>query len=114
MNQFENFHNWVLQSNYKEGLEIDRINNDGNYEPSNCTFIKSTENLAVGKRHNYKNTSGYVGVSWIKSRRKWKSQIKINYKTYNLGDFKNITDAVTARINAEIKYFGKQLTNLGV
>lgn len=38
------FNNWLIENGYKKGLQIDRINNDGNYEPSNCRFVTPAEN----------------------------------------------------------------------
>lgn len=38
------FRNWAIEHEYQEGKQIDRINNDGNYEPNNCQFISQQEN----------------------------------------------------------------------
>lgn len=37
-NDFVKFKDWALKNGYKDNLTIDRINNDGNYEPGNCKF----------------------------------------------------------------------------
>lgn len=38
------FRDWALVNGYQENLQIDRIENDGNYKPSNCRFVTSTIN----------------------------------------------------------------------
>ena len=43
-NDFMSFYEWAINNGYKDGLTIDRINNDGNYEPSNCQWITMKEN----------------------------------------------------------------------
>lgn len=50
-NSFEKFYQWALMNGYQEGLTIDRINNDGIYEPSNCRWT-TTYIQARNKRSN--------------------------------------------------------------
>ena len=44
-NGFENFLKWSLENGFKEELQLDRIDNNGNYEPSNCRWIDRKTNM---------------------------------------------------------------------
>lgn len=42
-NDFQAFRDWAINSGYREDLTIDRINNNGNYEPDNCKWSTTKE-----------------------------------------------------------------------
>ena len=61
-----NFMNWSYKSGYVEGLSIDRIDSNGNYEPNNCQWITRSENTIKANKtsqHRKANKGTYYGIS---------------------------------------------------
>lgn len=84
-----NFENFILDMypTYKEGLKLDRINNDGNYEPNNCRWVTQSIQTRNTQKLSKDNTSGYRGVCWHKVKKRWMSSIGVNSKIVYLGYF---------------------------
>ena len=102
---FESFYEWSLSNGYAEHLTIDRIDNNGNYEPSNCRWV--TQSVQVRNTGTFStNTSGIKGVSFDKSRNKWCAYIDAGNKRLSLGRFNSIDEAAAARKAGELKYWG--------
>jgi hypothetical protein len=56
MLSFDLFCEWGLDNGYRFGLQLDRINNDGPYEPDNCRWVDAETN-GQNKRNNHHLTA---------------------------------------------------------
>ena len=99
-------HRFIM--NCPENMVVDHINNDvSDNRKVNLQICTIKENTR--KRKDSKNNkSGYKGVMWYPYRNvnKWMAYIKVDKVFINLGYYTNIEDAIKARRDAEIKYFG--------
>jgi len=85
-------------------VECDHIDGDTlNNNIGNLRSVSSTGN-SRNQRKKDNNTSGFTGVYYHKTARKWTAQICIKGKCMNLGSFKEKSDAIEARKEANIKY----------
>ncbi len=85
INSYEVFYNWATSAGYKKGMEIDRIDNNGNYCESNCRFV-SKEVQANNKR----NVKVYTINGVTKTLPQWCREYNQNYylvrqRVYKLG-----------------------------
>lgn len=92
----KNFIEWAESTHPNiEGMSLDRIDTNGNYEPSNCRWSdKNIQNLT--QRLNSKNTSGFKEV-YKNNKGRWVAQIRVNGKLITLGRYLELEQAVLVR-----------------
>jgi hypothetical protein len=85
-NGFINFYNWAIQNGYSDELTLDRIDNDGNYEPINCrwtTYEVQNFNRRVNRLFTINDET--------KTAKEWCEITNTNINTFWQRDLKGLT-----------------------
>ena len=101
----ERLHRFIM--NCPKDMVVDHINMNP-LDNRKCNLrICTIQQNNFNKKEQTNNTSGRVGVTWDKQTNKWLAQIQVDGKNIKLGRFKNKEEAIRAREEAELKYFGE-------
>lgn len=77
LNDFMSFYNWAINNGYEKGLSIERMDTNGNYEPSNCCWISMKEQQRNKRNNVYFD---YGGNKYLQSD--LCKKFKINVSTF--------------------------------
>lgn len=95
---------WLYMKGAFPIKEVDHINhNRADNRFSNLRVVTRSENqrnASISK----KNVSGFTGVYWDNRAQRWFANIKENGRAKHIGRFTQLSDAVIARVNAEIAH----------
>ena len=74
VNSYESFRDWALTNGYDNTLSIDRIDVNGNYEPSNCRWVDSktqARNTRSNIKFNGKTLTEWAEITGINHKVLW-------------------------------------------
>lgn len=73
---FESFCNWAMANGYTDELTIDRIDNNGNYEPSNCRWVDKFVQANNTRTNHFLTYNGKT-----QTVAQWARELGISHKT---------------------------------
>lgn len=74
--KFEPFYKWAMENGYQNNLTLDRIDNDGDYEPDNCRWVTMDVQVKNSRHNKY-----YKIGDDVKCLSEWCDIFDRNYKT---------------------------------
>ena len=93
-NSFQAFYDWAKDKHKKE-LEIDRLNNNGNYCPENCRFITHTENMR-------NSSSAKLNVEKVRKIRELLKKGKLSQE--KIGKIFGVEQAVISKVKLKVSW----------
>lgn len=100
-NNYESFYKWAIQSGYKQGFQIDRIDNNLGYCESNCRFVNN-----LVQANNKRNVKFHEINGVSKTLSEWCREYNMDYFLVRQRVFKlgwNIEKALTTPVDAKLR-----------
>lgn len=98
-------HRIIMEVENDKSVEIDHINrnplDNRKINLRKCTHSQNSRNTNILKN----NKSGFIGVFFDNTHKKWVAKIEYNAKQISLGHYNKKEDAVVVRLKSEKKYF---------
>lgn len=76
LDDFQTFYKWSMDNGYADNLTIDRIDVNGNYEPSNCRWATRKEQMNNTRQNHFLTYNGKT-----QTVKQWSEELGINYQT---------------------------------
>ena len=104
-NDFKAFYDWCMANGYAPNLTIDRIDNNGNYEPSNCRFVD------MYVQANNKTNNHLIEINGVtKTLAQWCREYNVDYfvteariRQQGYSPLKELTSTKKYMFNGELK-----------